>query len=52
MSAPAVIIHPGRHVTWYGDDTQRERAMAILNGLLGSWGKRGGFYLKDLTHLE
>jgi thiosulfate reductase / polysulfide reductase chain A len=20
-AAPAVIIHPGRHVTWYGDDT-------------------------------
>jgi len=46
-AAPAVIIHPGRHVTWYGDDTQRERAMAILNGILGSWGKRGGFYLKE-----
>ena len=46
-AAPSVIIHPGRHVVWYGDDTQRERAMAILNGLLGSWGKRGGFYLKE-----
>ncbi len=43
-AAPAVIIHPGRHVTWYGDDTQRTRAIAILNALLGSWGKRGGFY--------
>ena len=29
-AAPSVIIHPGRHVVWYGDDTQRERAMAIL----------------------
>ncbi|RLD25416.1 MAG: nitrate reductase [Bacteroidetes bacterium] len=47
QAAPAVIIHPGRHVTWYGDDSQRERAMAMLNGLLGSWGKRGGFYLKE-----
>jgi thiosulfate reductase/polysulfide reductase chain A len=43
-AAPAVIIHPGRHVTWYGDDTQRIRAIAILNALLGSWGRRGGFY--------
>jgi thiosulfate reductase/polysulfide reductase chain A len=43
-AAPAVIIHPGRHVTWYGDDTQRIRAVAILNALLGSWGRRGGFY--------
>ena len=46
-AAPSVIIHPGRHVSWYGDDTQRARAMAILNGLLGSWGRRGGFYFKE-----
>ncbi len=46
-AAPSVIIHPGRHVVWYGDDTQRARAMAILNGLLGSWGRRGGFYFKE-----
>ena len=43
-ASPAVIVHPGRHVTWYGDDTQRTRAIAILNALLGSWGRRGGFY--------
>ncbi len=46
-AAPAVIVHPGRHVSWYGDDTQRGRAVAILNGILGSWGKRGGFYHKE-----
>ena len=46
-AAPAVIVHPGRHVTWYGDDTQRARAVAILNALLGSWGRRGGFYFKE-----
>jgi thiosulfate reductase / polysulfide reductase chain A len=40
---PASLIHPGRHTTWYGDDTQRERAMAILAALLGSWGRRGGY---------
>jgi thiosulfate reductase / polysulfide reductase chain A len=44
-AAPAVIVHPGRHVTWYGNDTQRLRAVAILNALLGSYGRRGGFYL-------
>jgi thiosulfate reductase/polysulfide reductase chain A len=43
-AAPSVIIHPGRHVTWYGDDSQRLRAVAILNAILGSWGRRGGFY--------
>jgi thiosulfate reductase/polysulfide reductase chain A len=40
---PASLIHPGRRVTWYGDDTQRTRAIAILNALLGSWGRKGGF---------
>jgi len=43
-SAPAVIIHPGRHTVWYGDDTQRSRGIAILNALLGSYGRKGGFY--------
>lgn len=46
-AAPSVLIHPGRHVTWYGDDAQRSRAIAILNGLLGSWGARGGFFMKE-----
>ncbi len=43
---PAALVHPGRHVTWYGaDDTTRARAGAILNALLGSWGHRGGFFM-------
>jgi thiosulfate reductase/polysulfide reductase chain A len=46
-AAPAAIVHPGRHVTWYGDDVQRSRAIAILNALLGSWGRRGGFFLRE-----
>jgi len=41
---PASLVHPGRHVTWYGDDAQRSRAVALLNALLGSWGRRGGFW--------
>lgn len=42
---PATLVHPGRRVTWYGDDTQRSRAIALLNALLGSWGRKGGFYM-------
>jgi thiosulfate reductase / polysulfide reductase chain A len=42
---PAVAIHPGRHVTWYGNDTQRARAMAILTALLGAYGRKGGLFL-------
>jgi thiosulfate reductase / polysulfide reductase chain A len=41
---PASLVHPGRHVTWYGDDAQRSRAVALLNALLGNWGRKGGFY--------
>ncbi len=44
---PAVVVHPGRHTAWYGDDTQRVRAIAILNALLGSYGRRGGFYFPE-----
>ncbi len=50
-ASPSVIIHPGRHVTWYGDDTQRMRAIAILNAILGSWGRRGGFYRNSVLEL-
>ena len=50
-ASPAVIIHPGRHVTWYGDDTQRLRAVAILNAILGSWGRRGGYYTPEKKSL-
>ena len=45
--APATLVHPGRHTTWYGDDTQRSRATAILNALLGSFGRKGGLYMQQ-----
>ncbi|MFH1277309.1 MAG: molybdopterin-dependent oxidoreductase [Candidatus Eisenbacteria bacterium] len=48
---PASLVHPGRHVTWYGDDTQRSRAIAMLNALLGSWGRKGGFYFPSRLDL-
>ncbi len=41
---PASIVHPGRRVTWNGDDTQRSRAIALLSALLGNWGRKGGLY--------
>ncbi|MEN6474958.1 MAG: molybdopterin-dependent oxidoreductase [Syntrophaceae bacterium] len=42
---PSSFIHCGRRTTWYGDDTQRLRAIAMLNALLGAWGRKGGYYL-------
>jgi len=48
---PAVLIHCGRFSTWYGNDTQRARAMAILTALLGAWGREGGYYLRSRVPL-
>ena len=42
---PKTVIHPGRFTAWYGTDTQRSRALAILTALLGAWGRRGGMFL-------
>ena len=42
--APNVCIGAGRYAAWYGDDTQRCRAIAILNALLGTWGREGGYF--------
>ncbi len=42
--APKSVIHPGRHTTKYGDDTQRARAIALVNALLGNWNREGGFF--------
>lgn len=50
-NAPSTIIHPGRHNVWYGDDTQRVRAGAILNALLGSWGRKGGFFMPERAEI-
>ena len=42
---PSTLVHPGRHSAWYGDDAQRSRAVALVNALLGSWGRKGGLYI-------
>jgi len=52
QSAPAALVHPGRHVTWYGDDAQRSRAIALVNALLGNWGQEGGFYMSSKSELK
>jgi thiosulfate reductase/polysulfide reductase chain A len=45
-NAPSVCVHPGRFTAWHGNDTQRERAIAILGAILGTWGRKGGVYLQ------
>lgn len=45
--APATIIHPGGHLSWYGNDVQRVRAQTILTALLGAVGRAGGLQFPD-----
>ena len=47
MARPAALVHPGRRVNWYGDDAQRSRATALLNALLGNWGRKGGLFVQN-----
>jgi thiosulfate reductase/polysulfide reductase chain A len=49
---PRSVIVPGRHVVWYGNDTQRMRAVYIVNALLGAYGRPGGLYFSTPPYLE
>ena len=49
---PQSVIVPGRHVIWYGNDTQRMRAVYIINALLGAYGREGGIYFSKTPYLE
>ncbi len=51
-SKPAVTIFPGRQSTWYGNDTQRVRALAILASILGAVGRRGGYFFPTKIKLK
>jgi thiosulfate reductase/polysulfide reductase chain A len=49
---PQAVLVPGRHVVWYGNDTQRMRALFLVNILLGNWGRPGGFYVAEAPYIE
>lgn len=49
---PKAVLPPTRHTVWYGNDTQRMRALYILNALLGNYGREGGFYIAMPPYLE
>jgi thiosulfate reductase/polysulfide reductase chain A len=51
-NAPQTVIMPGRHTTWYGNDTQRMRAEYLINSLLGAYGRQGGFYFNKSPYIE
>lgn len=49
---PQAVIMPGRHTTWYGNDTQRMRAVYIVNALLGAYGRKGGMYFSKAPFID
>lgn len=49
---PRSAIMPGRHTTWYGNDSQRMRAIYMINALLGAYGREGGIYLSKAPYIE
>jgi len=49
--APRAVLPPGRHTVWYGNDTQRMRALYLVNALLGNYGVEGGFYLAQPPYI-
>ena len=51
-SLPQAVIVPGRHVTWYGNESQRMRAVYIINALLGAVGRPGGLYFNKPPFLD
>ena len=42
VAAPAVVIYPGRRSSWYTNDAQFRRTLAMLMALLGAFDVRGG----------
>ena len=50
--APKAVVPPGRHTTWYGNDTQRMRALFMVNVLLGNVGRRGGLFFAQAPYTE
>jgi thiosulfate reductase/polysulfide reductase chain A len=49
---PRAVLVPGRHVVWYGNDTQRMRALYLVNILLGNYGRKGGWYIAEPPYVE
>lgn len=50
--APRSVIMPGRHTTWYGNDTQRMRATYLVNAVLGAYGREGGMYFNRAPYIQ
>ncbi len=49
---PSCFVMPPRRNARYGLETQATRAIAILNALMGNYGKKGGFFLPTKRRIK
>ena len=49
---PSCLVIPPRRNSKYGTETDLARAIAILNALMGNYGKKGGFWLKGRRRVK
>lgn len=52
QTRPRSVVVPGRHTVWYGNDTQRMRAVFMLNALVGGLGRPGGLYFNKPPFID
>ena len=51
-AAPRAVYYQGRRSSFFDNDTQMRRAMAILNGVIGNWDQPGGMVPNSSIVLE
>ncbi len=51
-AAPKAVYYPGRRSSFFENDTQMRRAMAILNAIVGNWDVKGGMVPNSSVKLK
>ena len=52
MAAPRAVYYQGRRSSFFDNDTQMRRAMAIVNAIVGNWDRKGGLVPNSSIPLE
>lgn len=50
-ASPSAVYYQGRRSSFFQNDTQMRRAMAILNAIVGAWDTKGGLLPNDCIKL-
>ncbi len=51
-ASPSAVYYQGRRSSFFQNDTQMRRAMAILNAIVGAWDTKGGLLPNDCVKLN